>query len=227
VDISGGCGRCYAKQDLIDLAGDVDAAPDDVVGLLAREVSDHWSPEQWQWLVRRFTPRILGLIRTRQVDADMTRIYGRFYANLATWPADERRATEEALHAALINALEHWPADDIVRLLDGLASVYDDLGQWLARVDAAGSAAARAGVVRLAHEWAFDLATGYDNWFCSWWPADPAAPVREWLLNARPAVERFNREHPSCKTAGDALIAMDCVTRAEELPWPYGPSLLV
>ena len=89
--------------------------------------------------------------------------YGRFHADLATWPDDERRATEEALHAALIDALERLPAEDIAAMLGGLASVYDDIEPWLARVDAVTTVAARGGVARLALLWAFDLATGYDR----------------------------------------------------------------
>jgi len=222
VDISNGCGLCYAKQDLVDLAGDVDAAPDDVVALLAGEVSDHWSPEQWQWLIRRFTPRLLALVRERKVDVDRAlRVYGPFYAHLATWPDDERRAVEEALHAALIDALEHWPTYDLVKMLGGLGSVYDDLGPWLAQVDAASGPAARGGVIRLAFQWADDLICGENDFFGWWYPDDPASLVREWTLNARALVEQFSQEHPTCKNARDAVRAMDYLDRGEDRPWLY------
>jgi hypothetical protein len=220
VKLANACYLCHTEEDLDYLAGDVDAAPDDVVKLIAS--SDHWSREQWQWLVQRFAPRPIDLVRRREADIDYTlRVLGPLYGDLGSWPDNERRATEEALHGALIDALEHWPTHDLVRMLGGLGSVYDDLWPWLARVDAAIGPAARAGVVRLAFHWSMDLLWQEDNWFSWWYPDDPVALVREWTLNARPVVDEYGREHPTCKTARDTLTAIGCVERGENGPWPY------
>jgi hypothetical protein len=222
VDLSGGCGYCHSEQDLAALSGDVDAAPDDVVALLASDPSDHWSREQWQWLCQRFAPRLISLVRSREIEADWAlRILGRHYAEFASWPDDIRHATEDALGAALVDALEHWPSHLLVDLLGGLACAYDDVRPWLARLDAATGPAARGGVIRLACYWAAGLLWQEDDWFGWWYTDDPVTPVLEWTLNAKARVEQFSQEHPECKTARDALIAIDRLGRGEGSPWVY------
>ncbi|MGW7533354.1 hypothetical protein [Amycolatopsis sp. NPDC054798] len=224
MDLSDGCLLCYSEQDLVILADVAAPVPDRLVISLASEAADHWSGEQWQFLCRRFAPRLISLVRDREVDPALTlRVFGPSYAGLARWPEDERRVVEDALAAALADALEHWPSHDLVKLLGGLACVYDDLRPWLARVDAATGPAARGGVVRLACYWATDLLWGEDDWFTWWHTDDPSAPVREWTLGVKTktAVARFSQAHPTCKTARDALIAYDRLDRGEDSPWVY------
>jgi hypothetical protein len=121
---------------------------------IASDAHDHWSSEQWQWLYRRFALRLVSLVRARHIDPGLTLwAFGPSYADLATWPDDERRATEDTLGAALVDALEHWPSHDLADLLDGLACASDDPRPWLTRLDAATGPAARGGVVRLTCHW--------------------------------------------------------------------------
>lgn len=222
MDLSDGCSFCYPEPDLAVLAGDPDSVPEHLVRSIASEAHDHWSSEQWQFLCRRFAPRLVSLVRADAIDVGLTlRIFGPSYADLASWPDDERRATEDALGAVLVHALEHWPAHDLVALLGGLASAHDDLGPWLVRLDTATGPAAEGGVVRLACQWATDLLWGEDNWFTWWHTDDPVTPVRAWTARARTAVEQFSRVHPECKTARDALIAYDHLDRGEISPWWY------
>jgi hypothetical protein len=222
VDLSDGCSRCYCEQDLVVLAGDPDSVPDHLIRSIAFDAHDHWSSEQWQLLYRRFAPRLVSLVRTRQIDPGLAlRAFGPSYADLANWPDDERRATEGALGAALLDALEHWPSHNLVDLLGGLACAYDDLRPWLVRLDAASGPAAQGGVIRLACHWATGLLWGDDDWFTWWYTDDPVTPVREWTLGAKTTVEQFVQAHPECKTAQDALIAYDRLNRGENSPWYY------
>ncbi|WIV56045.1 hypothetical protein [Amycolatopsis nalaikhensis] len=219
VDLSDGCTACYAEADLALLAGDVAAVPDELVVSALSEPSDHWKPEQWRFLFRRFTPRLPALVRAGAHDeALLLRGFGRWFADLASWPADERREVEAVLADVLREALATRPADDVVRLLGGLACVDDDIRPWLARLDAN---QAEAGIVRLASHWAVSLLWGEDDWFAWWYPDDPVTPVREWTLSARPVVAAFAARHPDCKTARDGLIAYDRLARGMESPWFY------
>ncbi|MEV1119955.1 hypothetical protein AB0I91_33315 [Actinosynnema sp. NPDC049800] len=223
MDLSAGCARCYSEQDLsVLLGGGADAVPDRLVKSIAADSHDHWSSGQWQSLYRRFALRLIFLVRAKEVDPGLAlRAFGPSYADLASWPDEERRAIEDALVAALLDALERWPTDDLVDLLGGLACAYDDLRPWLARLDTAGGPNAQGGVVRLACQWATELLWGEDAWFTWWHTEDPATPVREWTLRAKTRVEHFSRAHPECKTARDALIAYDCLDRGEDGPWWY------
>lgn len=173
-----------------------------------------------QFLYQRFAPRLIDLVRTRRIDAAFAlRAFGPPYANLAAWPDDERRATEDALGAALVEAVARWSSSDLVDLLGGLACAYDDLRPWLARLDAATGPAAQRGAVRLACQWATDLLWGADNWFPWWFIDDPVTPVRDWTLGRETEVEQFSEAHPGCKTAHDALIAYDRLEHGENSPW--------
>lgn len=222
MDFSDGCGLCYAEADLILLAGDPAAVPDELVVSALSEPSDHWKPEQWRFLCRRFLPRLPALLRTGAHDkALLLRGFGRWYGDLASWPADERRNVETVLAGVLREALETRPADELEELLDGLACVYDDIRPWLARLDATDGPAAEAGVVRLASHWVFSLLWGEENWFTWWYSDDPVALVREWTLGAQATVTAFATRHPDCKTARDALIAYDRLARGEPSCWYY------
>ena len=222
MDLSDGCSRCYSDQDLVVLAGDPGAVPDLLIKSVATDPDDHWSGKQWRFLYQRFVPRLVSLLRAGEVDGGLaTRAFGPYYADLASWADEERRATEDALGAVLVDALKHWPPHELVGLLGGLACVYDDLRPWLARLDAAGGPAAAGGVIRLACQWATELLWGDDDWFTWWHTDDPVTPVREWTLGAKARVERFSQAHPECKTARDALIAYDHLDRGEISPWWY------
>jgi hypothetical protein len=222
VDLGDGCSRCYSEQDLAVLAGEPDSVPDRLIRSIASDAHDHWSSEQWRLLYRQFAPRLISLVRTKGVDRGLTlRAFGPSYADLASWPDDERSAAEHALGALLVDALEHTPSHDLVDLLGGLACAYDDLRPWLTRLDAATGPAAEGGVIRLACQWATDLLWGHDDWFTWWYTDDPVTPVREWTLGAKTKVERFSRTHPECKAAQDTLIAYDRLERGENSPWWY------
>lgn len=52
-----GCTFCFSPADLDALAGPVDQVPEDLVPLVAAEVTDHWG--DFPALYRRLTPRIV------------------------------------------------------------------------------------------------------------------------------------------------------------------------
>lgn len=198
MDLSDGCGRCYTRDELALLAGDPEAVPDRLLASATSDACDHWSPEQWRFLYRRFAPRLITLLHAGDCDRTLLlRGFGPSYADLASWPDSERRATEAALTDVLLQLLENEPADELVRLLGGLACAYDDLRPWLARLDAARGPAAEGGVVRLALRWITDLLWDEDDWFSWWYADDPVTPVRDWTINAK---------H---------------LERGKDSPWPY------
>lgn len=222
VDLSDGCRLCYSERDLVVLAGDPALVPADLVRAVAMEVQDHWSAEQWRFLIRRLVSRLLPMVQAREVDPGWAlRVFGSSYADLTSWPDAERRAVEDALDVALMDALRHWPSVELVDLLGGLACVHDDLRPWLTRIDAATGPAAEGGVVRLAFFWVNGLLWGDNDWFTWWHVDDPVTPVRDWARAAKIRVERFSSAHPECKTARDALIAYDCLDRGAASPWVY------
>jgi hypothetical protein len=222
MDFSGGCTRCYAEVDLALLSGDPAAVPDELAVTALEEVHDHWTPEQWRYLCRAFLPRLPALLRSGEHDEGrLLRSFSRWQADLAGWPADEREDVETLLADELREALATRRAHDLVRVLDGLACVYDDIRPWLARLDARDGAAAEAGIVRLAASWAFDLLWEENRWFTWWYCEDETTLVREWTLSAKPTVVAFAARHPECKTAQDAVLAYDHLARGDQSPWYY------
>ena len=227
VDLSDGCSACFGDADLALLGGDPARVPVDLVRSALRKSADHWSPEQWRALWFRSAPQvvreILGDRGRGLVDRELASL-GRDYANLPAWPERQRTALENALGAVLEVAVTYGdPAHEVTTLLGGLACAHDDLGPWLARLDALRGPQADAGVVRLALEWTTELLWGEDKWFTSWWPEDPSAVVRAWVCSTavRDRVRRFAADHPGCKTASDTLLAYAALDRGDRSPWYY------
>ena len=202
----------------------------DLVRSALRKSADHWSPEQWRALWSRSAPQvvreILGDRGRGLVDRELASL-GRNQANLPAWPERQRTALDNALGAVLEVAVTYGdPAHEVTTLLGGLACAHDDLGPWLARLDALRGPQADAGVVRLALEWTTELLWGEDKWFTSWWPEDPSAVVRAWVCSTavRDRVRRFAADHPGCKTASDTLLAYAALDRGDRSPW-YAPGI--
>ncbi|PRY38237.1 hypothetical protein [Umezawaea tangerina] len=229
VDLSDGCSACFSEPDLAVLAGDPARIPVDLATTALRKSADHWSPEQWRALWSRTAPRVVREVLAERgrglVDRELASL-GKGHADLSSWPERQRTALDDALAAVLEVAVTYGdPAHEVTTLLGGLACAYDDLGPWLARLDALRGPQADAGVVRLALEWTTGLLRGEDQWFTWWWPADPAAVVREWVCSAavRDRVRRFAAAHPGCKTASDVLLAYTALDEGARSPW-YHPA---
>ncbi len=173
-----GCGYCYPQSDLDLLGGDPALVPDDLVGSFAREVTDHWSEEQYGLIWRALAPRILGLL---DASPDELVLRGLTYARFPTWPDEEQGAVRDALRAKLARAVTGAGSPHVVAtLVDAAAHVDQDLMPWLSYLHTLTGADADAGIARLARFWADDLAVGGEPnlW---WFPPDPAAPIRDWL----------------------------------------------
>lgn len=168
VDLSGGCLACYSEQDLAVLEGPT----------WCRTVSSVLSPP---------SSVITG---PGSIGSGLQLAgFGPSCADSARWPDDERRATEDALAAALMNMLERWGTRK-TRGPAGRSRVY------LRRLAAVARPALTAPPAR----------------------SRSATPIRDWMLRTRPKVERFAKPIRGCKNARDALIAYALLSRRESSP---------
>jgi hypothetical protein len=180
VGVVDGCRHCYTQSDLELLGGDPALVPDDLVGSFAREVTDHWSQEQYGLMWRGLAPRILSLLAALP---DERLLHGLAFARFTTWPHEEQAAVRHALRGMLARAVTS--GEDPCRVEDlvcAAAHVDQDLTPWLSHLDSLTGTDADAGIARLAQHWADDLTRGGEPML--WWhPTDPAAPVRNWLYS--------------------------------------------
>jgi hypothetical protein len=199
VDVVDGCRYCYTPSDLELLGGDPALVPDDLVGSFAREVTDHWSQEQYGLMWRGLAPRILDMLAALP---DERLLHGLAFARFASWPDEEQAAVRDALRRMLARALtggeDPYRVEDLVC---AAAHADQDLTPWLGYLDSLTGADADTGIARLAQHWADDVAKGGEPMLW-WYPTDPAAPVRDWLYSDA-LHERLSR-----MDARDALIAI-------------------
>ncbi|WP_406724063.1 hypothetical protein WJ438_04535 [Streptomyces sp. GD-15H] len=81
---------------------------------------------------------------------------------------------------------------------------------------------ADAGLVRLALDWATNLL--WEELRFTWWYDGDPQVIAAWLPTQRARIATFATRHPRCKTAADALIAVDRLRAGHHSPWlyPYG-----
>ncbi|MEU5511600.1 hypothetical protein [Streptomyces fungicidicus] len=218
-----GCTYCTPESDLRLLGGDPGAVPEDVLGHFLRETASHWESDQYPVLWRRLLPRALRHWGPGGEGSDPALELGhlgRHGAGLTDWPAPERAAVERAFSALLALALtgDRLPGD-ITGLVEGIAHAKGELEPWLDHLAALPGPAADAGLVRLAFDWATDLL--WEDFAFTWWYDGDPGLVAAWLPTQRPRVAAFAARHPRCKTASDALIAIDLLRAGGHSPWPY------
>ncbi|WP_246143674.1 hypothetical protein [Actinacidiphila oryziradicis] len=217
-----------AESELLVLGGDPADVPDDLLGYFKRKVVDHWDADQYAVLWRRFMPRALrswGPDGEDGVDPalELGRL-GRYGAGLVAWPAPERVAVERAFGALLAIAVtDGQPVGEITDLVEGIANATGGLERWLEHVGALCGPEADAGIVRLVFGWATDLLWEEMVDFSWWYDGDPQV-IASWLPLQRGRVAAFAERHPRCKTAADALIAIEWLQAGDGSPWlyPYG-----
>ncbi|MCF6525127.1 hypothetical protein HOY81_18860 [Streptomyces sp. JJ36] len=222
-----GCTWCTSEAELRVLGGDPAAVPDDLLGHFLREVADHWAADQYPVLWRRLMPRAL---RHWGPDgpggADPSDELGRLAhrgAGLADWPAPERAAVEDAFRALLALALtDGRPPGEITDLVEGVAHATGGLERWLEHLAGLPGPQADAGIVRLALGWATELL--WEELEFWWWPDGDPGVIAAWLPTQRGRIAAFAARHPRCRTAADALHALDALHAGAESPWlyPYG-----
>jgi len=180
VGVVDGCTYCYPQSDLDLLGGNPALVPDHLVGSFAREVLDHWSEEQYGLLWRGLAPRILSLL---EASPDERMLRGLTFARFSTWPDGEQAAVRDTLRVMVARAVTGDKTERFVeQLVCAAAHVDHDLTPWLTYLDTLTGADADAGIARLARHWADDLAFGSEPMLW-WFPADPAAPIRDWLYS--------------------------------------------
>jgi hypothetical protein len=227
VGIVDGCTYCFSESDLGLLGGDPRLVSDDLVGRFARKVTDHWSPEQYGPLWRRFAPRIIRLLAApsaREVGL-LVRGMGSDMAGFGDWPAAQRSVILGAFGAALDVALvDGRPPWEVVDLVGAVSHVDRDIAPWTARLETLSGPSADAGFVRLVCDWALDLIWEHDPYWW-WYPEDPIALGTAWVCSAPVSdrIGRFADLHPHCKNARDALTAIAALRVGDEYPWPYPP----
>ncbi|OEV02053.1 hypothetical protein AN217_01925 [Streptomyces qinglanensis] len=226
-----GCTYCTPESELHILGGEPAAVPDDLLGHFLREVPSHWEADQYPVLWRRLMPRALRYWGPDGHGADPSEELGhlgRLGAGFADWPAPERAAAEQAFRALLAIALvDGRPPSDLTQLVEGIAHATEGVEPWLAHLAGLSGPAADAGLVRLALDWATELL--WEEFEFTWWHEGDPQVVAAWLPTQRPRIAAFARRHPRCKTAADALIAVDRLRAGGHSPWlyPYGMNELL
>lgn len=199
VGLVDGCTYCYSKSDLKLLGGNPAKVPDHLVGAFAREVTEHWSEQQYGLVWRALAPRILDLL---EAVPDERMLHGLTFAHFAMWPAEEQAAVRHRLRAMLTHAITGGANPcDMENLVCAAAHVDRDLTPWLRFLDTLTGPDTDAGIARLARHWADDLAAGGEPMLW-WYPEDPAAPIRDWL-HSDTLHQRLSRMN-----AQDTLIAI-------------------
>jgi hypothetical protein len=173
-----GCTYCYSESELKLLGGNPAKVPDDLVGAFAREVTEHWSEDQYGLVWRGLAPRILDQLEELP---DERMLHGLTFAHFSTWPREEQAAVRERLRGMVARAITGGAkASDLECLVCAAAHADRDLAPWLDWLDTLTGPDADAGIARLARYWADDLAAGQEPMLW-WYPDDPAAAVRGWL----------------------------------------------
>ncbi|MDF4254533.1 hypothetical protein, partial [Streptomyces sp. WMMB303] len=205
--------------------------PDDLLGQFIREVPSHWEADQYPVLWRRLMPRALRYWGPDGHGADPSEELGhlgRRGAGFVDWPAPERAAVEQAFRALLAIALvDGRLPSDITELIEGIAHATDGVEPWLVHLAGLPGPAADAGLVRLTLDWATELL--WEELEFTWWHEGDPQVIAAWLPTQRPRIAAFARRHPSCKTAADAVIAVDRLQAGDHSPWlyPYGVNELL
>ncbi|MYS20811.1 hypothetical protein GA0115240_123617 [Streptomyces sp. DvalAA-14] len=223
-----GCTHCFPESELMALGEDSATVSDDLLGEFMRKEVDHWDADEYAVLWRRFLPRALrswgpggGSDRTTPA-LELGRL-GSSGARLPQWPTVERLAVERAFGVLLaVGVIDGRPVGDVTDLIEGIAHATGGLERWLAHVAALRGPGLDAGVVRLVLGWAKDLL--WEDLDFSWWSDGDPRVIAAWLPSQRDRAEAFAVRHPGCKTAADALIAVERLQSGEGSPWvyPYG-----
>ncbi|MFE9170523.1 hypothetical protein ACFYNZ_13515 [Streptomyces kebangsaanensis] len=223
-----GCTRCTPESELRVLGGDPSAVPDDLLGHFMREVVDHWDADQYPVLWRRLIPRALRAWGTAGQSVDLASVdlalelgrLGRDGARLVDWPAPERTAVEQALRALVAIAVaDGRSAGEVAELVEGTAAATGGLEPWLGYIAGLFGPEADAGLVRLAVDWGTDLL--WEDFRFSWWYDGDPRTVADWLVTQHGRVEAFAIQHPRCKNAADALVAIARLREGRESAWLY------
>ncbi|MEW2292037.1 hypothetical protein ABZ719_04915 [Streptomyces sp. NPDC006743] len=219
-----GCTYCTPEPELRLLGGDPAAVPEDLLGHFMREVAGHWETDQYSVLWRRLMPRALRHWGPKGEGAadpsEQLAHLGPHGARLMDWPAPERAAVEQASRALLAIALvDGRPPADTIELLQGIAEATGGMEPWLRHIAGLAGPEADAGLVRLALDWATGL-LWKEHLFAWWYDGDPQQ-IATWLTTQRARIAAFATRHPRCKTAADALIAIDHFEAGDHSPWLY------
>ncbi|WP_157876001.1 hypothetical protein [Peterkaempfera griseoplana] len=221
-----GCIRCIPESELRLLGGDPAEVPEDLLGHFMREVVDHWDADQYPLLWRRLMPRALRAWGPGGHSTDPALELGhlaRHGAGLQGWPTPERSAVEQAFRALLAIALtDGRPVGEITDLMEGIAHATGGLEPWLSHIAGLSGPQADAGLLRLALCWATELL--WEELGFAWWDDGDTQTIADWLPTQRSRIAVFAARHPRCKTAKDALIAIDRLHAGDHSPWfyPYG-----
>jgi hypothetical protein len=221
-----GCTYCTPESELRILGGDPADVSDDLLGHFMREVVSHWDADQYVVLWRRLMPRALRYWGPEGPDTDPSAEIGhlgRDGARIVDWPAPERAVVEEAFRALLAMALvDGRSPSDISDLLAGIAQATGELEPWLEHMAGLSGSGADAGLVRLGLDWATELL--WEEFRFTWWYDGDPQVIAAWLPTQRARIAAFAARHPRCKTAADALIALDRLEAGDHSPWlyPYG-----
>ncbi|MFF7881818.1 hypothetical protein ACH40F_16170 [Streptomyces sp. NPDC020794] len=221
-----GCTYCTPESELRILGGDPADVSDDLLGHFMREVASHWDADQYVVLWRRLMPRALRCWGPEGHGTDPSAEIGhlgRDGAGFVDWPAPERAVVEEAFRALLAMALvDGRSPSDISDLLVGIAQATGELEPWLEHMAGLSGSEADAGLVRLGLDWATELL--WEEFRFTWWYDGDPQVIAAWLPTQRGRIAAFATRHPRCKTAADALIALDRLEAGDHSPWlyPYG-----
>ena len=126
-----GCTYCYTQADLDVLAGPADRVPEDLIPLVAAEVTDHWG--DFPDVYRRMTPRIVRSLAEGKLHVDHGLIAARLNeSGWRDWAPTEREALEKTWETWWRATLYAYPAaDEVWDVLEALCVSTGTLAPWL------------------------------------------------------------------------------------------------
>ncbi|MEV0649710.1 hypothetical protein AB0I28_31085 [Phytomonospora sp. NPDC050363] len=214
-----GCGYCWRDGELAALGLPPGKVPEEILRQFVDEVVDHLDfDDQYPILWRRLAPRILRRIAAGE-HRWSTRYgikLGEYGAKLSTWPAPEREAVVDVLHALLAEHAGRYPHGGFSDVLDGLINASGEAASWLDRLDQV--AGIESELIMFGLDFADQKLWGHGSNGPAAFSAPEEELVAEWLVGAGfgRRLEGHLAAYPDCVNARFAAAAVAELRAPEE-----------
>lgn len=222
-----GCGRCHFPEETALLrTPDVDL-PDDVLGMFAHEVPDHF--DDHPAVMRRILPQLAERLATgRYAGLDAYELTGLGRSGWRDWPDEQAGAIRAFLETwwtdTVTSAVPPYPVHDVFEAcVTASSTVTPYLAEWAAQP--VGGPADRH-LADCAEEWVDDLlGEASPSVFC-WWSDhtrdEPLAELQAWLAEHAPGRLRALRADPML-VFRTGLLALPYEQRWTAQVWAAAP----